>query len=104
MSAKRASDGDAARPGPYFHLPACTAFTRRAWSRRTVRCTTYQLMVYQVTVKWESAPVRVATSVICLLSFRGRPNFLMMKDQRGVSPLLREVMLCWAQPHNPITR
>src|SRR5262249_47313307 len=85
-------------PRPFPHLPACTAFTIRAWSRRTVRCTAYQLMVCQATVEWESAPVRVATAVICLLSCGGYPNSLVMKDQRDVSPLSREVMLRWAQP------
>jgi len=79
-------------------LSACIAFTIRAWSRRTVRCTAYQSMVCHATVEWESAPVRVATAVICLLSCGGYPNSLVMKDQRDVSPLSREVMLRWAQP------
>src|SRR3989449_10240281 len=86
------------------HLPACTAFTIRAWRRRTVRCTAYQLMVCHATVAWESVPVRVATAVICLLSCGGYPNSLVMKDQRDVSPLSREVMLRWAHPYPPRSR
>jgi hypothetical protein len=50
------------------HRPACTAFTRRAWSLRTIRWTAYQSMVCQATGPAESAPVRVATAVICRIS------------------------------------
>ena len=54
--------------------------TLRAWSPRTV-------------IRWESAPVRVATAVICLLSSGGWPNSLVRQDQMDVCPLARGVML-----------
>src|SRR5919201_6747854 len=73
--------------------PACTAFTIRAWRLRTVRWTAYQSMVCQVTKSVESAPVSVATAVICLLSVRSWPSSLVMKDQMDVCPLARGVML-----------
>src|SRR5262249_52951181 len=57
-----------------------TTFTIRAWSPRTV-------------IRWESAPVSVATAVICLLSLRGCPRSLVRQDQTDVSPLSRGVML-----------
>ena len=57
-----------------------TTFTLRAWSPRTV-------------IRWESAPVRVATAVICLLSSGGWPNSLVRQDQMDVCPLARGVML-----------
>ena len=41
----------------------------------------------------ESAPVSVATAVICLLSCGGWPSSLVMKDQMDVCPLSRGVML-----------
>src|SRR5919106_3266384 len=62
------------------HLPSCTAFTRRAWSLRTVRCIVYQSMVCQASVGVESAPVG-GTAVICLLSQRGKSSSLVTKDQ-----------------------
>jgi hypothetical protein len=57
-----------------------TTFTIGAWSPRTV-------------VRWESAPVSVATAVICLLSSGGWPNSLVRQDQMDVGPLSRGVML-----------
>src|SRR5215471_9920214 len=86
------------------HRPACTAFTIRAWSLRTVRWTAYQSMVCQATGAVESAPVSVATAVICLLSARSWPSSLVMKDQMDVCPLARGVMLrgC-STPIHPIT-
>jgi len=56
-----------------------TTFTIRAWSPRTV-------------IRRESAPVSVATAVICLLSSGGWPNSLVMQDQMDVSTLSRRVM------------
>ena len=56
-----------------------TTFTIRAWSPRTV-------------IRRESAPVSVATAVICLLSSGGWPNSLVMQDQTDVSALSRGVM------------
>jgi hypothetical protein len=72
--------------------PGCdTTFTIRAWSPRTV-------------IRWESAPVSVATAVICLLSSGGWPRSLVMQDQMDVSPLSRGVMLpVGATPIYPIT-
>ncbi len=68
-----------------------TTFTIRAWSLRTV-------------IRLESAPVSVATAVICFLSSRGWPNSLVMQDQMDVSPLSRGVMLpMGATPLHPIT-
>src|SRR5262249_54000143 len=61
--------------------PGCgPTFTIRAWSPGTV-------------IRWESAPVSVATAVICLLSSRGWPNSLVRQDQMDVCPLSRGVML-----------
>jgi hypothetical protein len=71
----------------YFGTP----FTIRAWSPRTV-------------IRWESAPVSVATAVICLLSSGGWPNSLVRQDQMDVSPLSRGVMLpVGVTPIHPIT-
>jgi hypothetical protein len=68
-----------------------TTFTIRAWSPRTVS-------------RWESAPVSVATAVICLLSSGGSPRSLVMQDQLDVCPLARGVMLpVGATPIHPIT-
>ena len=68
-----------------------TTFTIRAWSPRTV-------------IRWESAPVSVATAVICLLSLRGCPRSLVRQDQTDVSALSRGVMLPGgATPIHPIT-
>src|SRR2546426_4249051 len=68
-----------------------TTFTIRAWSLRTVS-------------RSESAPVSVATAVICLLSFGGWPRSLVMQDQMDVSALSRGVMLpVDATPIHPIT-
>ena len=61
------------------HTGCDTTFTIRAWSPRTV-------------IRWESAPVSVATAVICLLSSGGWPNSLVMPDQMDVSTLSRKVM------------
>src|SRR5215470_16477005 len=86
------------------HRPACTAFTIRAWSLRTVRWTAYQSMVCQATKSVESAPVSVATAVICLLSARSWPSSLVMKDQMDVCSLARGVMLRGrSTPIHPIT-
>ena len=75
------------------HRPACTAFTIRAWSLRTVRWTAYQSMVCQAPGPVESAPVSVVTAVICLLSAGSWPSSLVTKDQMDVCPLARGVML-----------
>src|SRR5262244_1226920 len=72
--------------------PGCgPTFTIRAWSPGTV-------------IRWESAPVSVATAVICLFSSRGWPNSLVMQDQMDVSALSRGVMLRGrSTPIHPIT-
>src|SRR5215831_20214426 len=68
-----------------------TTFTIRAWSPRTV-------------IRWESAPVSVATAVICLLSPGGSPRSLVRQDQMDVCPLSRGVMLpMGATPIHSIT-
>jgi hypothetical protein len=68
-----------------------TTFTIRAWSLRTVS-------------RSESAPVSVATAVICFLPSGGWPNSLVMQDQTDVSALSRGVMLpMGATPIHPIT-
>src|SRR5216683_4150297 len=86
------------------HRLACTAFTIRAWSLRACRWTAYQLMVCHATGLSESAPVSVATAVICLLSLRGWPRSLVMKDQMDVCSLARGVMLrVGSTPIHPIT-
>src|SRR5215471_17360099 len=60
--------------------PGCgPTFTIRTWSPGTV-------------IRWESAPVSVATAVICLLSSGGWPNSLVMQDQMDVSALSRRVI------------
>src|SRR5262245_7712618 len=74
------------------HRLACTAFTIRAWSLRTCRGTAYQLMACHAVGRSESAPVSVATAVICLLSLRGWPRSLVIKDQMDVCSLARGVM------------
>src|SRR5712691_9155926 len=52
----------------------------------------------------ESAPVSVATAVICFLSSRGWPNSLVMQDQTDVSALSRGVMSpVGSTPIHPIT-
>src|SRR6266704_4319388 len=68
-----------------------TTFTIRAWSLRAVH-------------RSESAPVSVATAVICFLSLRGWPRSLVMQDQTDVSALARGVIL-WvcSTPIHPIT-
>src|SRR6266849_9633012 len=84
--------------------PACTTFTIRAWSLRTVRWTAYQLMVCQAPGPVESAPVSVVTAVICLLSSRSWPSSFVTKDQMDVCPLARGVMLRGrSTPIHPIT-
>ena len=72
--------------------PGCgPTFTIRAWSPGTV-------------IRWESAPVSVATAVICLLSSRGWPNSLVMQDQMDVSALSRRVMSpVGSTPIHPVT-
>ena len=86
------------------HRLACTAFTIRAWSLRTCRWTAYQLIACHAVGRSESAPVSVVTAVICLLSSRGWPRSLVMKDQRDVCSLARGVMLPGSStPIHPIT-
>ena len=52
----------------------------------------------------ESAPVSVATAVICFLPFGGWPRSLVMQDQMDVCPLARGVMLpVGSTPIHPIT-
>ena len=72
--------------------PGCgPTFTIRAWSLRTVS-------------RSESAPVSVATAVICFLPFGGWPRSLVMQDQMDVCPLARGVMLpVGSTPIHPIT-
>src|SRR4029453_10497501 len=83
---------------------ACTAFTIRAWSLRTCRWTAYQWMACHAVGRSESAPVSVVTAVICLLSLRGWPRSLVIKDQRDVCSLARGVMLpVGSTPLYPIT-
>ena len=62
-----------------------TTFTIRAWSLRAVN-------------RSESAPVSVATAVICLLSSGGWPNSLVMQDQTDVSALSRGVIPTSCRP------
>src|SRR5712692_3289466 len=72
-------------------VPRGTTFTIRVWSLRTV-------------IRSESAPVSVATAVICFLSSRGWPSFLVTQDQMDVCPLARGVMLpVGATPIHPTT-
>src|SRR5712692_1684136 len=72
-------------------VPRGTTFTIRVWSLRTV-------------IRSESAPVSVATAVICLLSCRGWPSSLVMQDQMDVCPLSRGVILrVGATPIHPMT-
>jgi hypothetical protein len=72
-------------------VPRGTTFTIRVWSLRTV-------------IRSESAPVSVATAVICFLSCGGWPRSLVMKDQMDVCPLSRGVMLRHrSTPIHPIT-
>src|SRR5712691_2658018 len=86
------------------HRLACTAFTIRAWGLRTCRWTAYQWIACHATGQSESAPVSVATAVICLLSLRGWPRSLVMQDQRDVCALARGVMLrAGSTPIHPIT-
>ena len=66
-------------------------FTIRAWSLRTV-------------IRSESAPVSIATTVICFLSSRGWPRSLVTQDQTDVSALARGVMSpVGATPIHPMT-
>src|SRR5215510_6595270 len=79
------------------HLPACVAFTIRAWSRRTVCLTRCQSMACHSTVSWEAAPATfsawaVSVVVICLASSVGWPGDLVTKDQTEVCPLSRGVI------------
>src|SRR6266487_7164649 len=74
------------------HLPACVAFTIRAWSRRTLRCTAYQSMVCQFIATWEAAPA-VGWAVICFASAIGCTSALVRRDLVEVCPLSRAVML-----------
>jgi len=68
-----------------------TTSTIRAWSLHTV-------------IRAESAPVSVATAVICFLSLRGWPRSLVMQDQMDVSALSRGVILrVCSTPIHPIT-
>jgi len=81
------------------HLPSWTAFTIRACSRRTIRCTLRQSMACQCRVLWETAPAGVAPAVICLVSSIGFSSSLVTKDQREVCPLSRGVMLQTLNPY-----
>src|SRR2546428_11712068 len=86
------------------HRLACTAFTIRAWSLRTCRWTAYQLIACHATGRSESAPVSVATAVICFLSSGGWPRSLVMKDQMDVCSPARGVLLrVGSTPIPPIT-
>src|SRR6185437_4344391 len=73
-----------------FHLPSAMAFTIRAWSRRTVRQTFFQLTECQSGVRSGAAPAGISAADIsaCLPLSVGRGS-LVTEDPREVSPLSR---------------
>src|SRR5438477_8956179 len=73
-----------------FHLPSATAFTIRAWSRRTVRQTLLQSMECQSGVWLGAAPAGISAADIsaCLPKSVGRGS-LVTEHPREVSPLSR---------------
>jgi hypothetical protein len=73
-----------------FHLPACTAFTIRVWSRRTSSSMVRQSMASHCSVRSKAAP---ACAVICLPCYVALPESLVMNDQKEFSPLSRRVIL-----------
>jgi hypothetical protein len=70
-------------------IPACVAFTIRAWSRRTIVWAFCQVMACQSTAMWETAPAGVAPAVICFVSSIGLPLSLVMQDPHGKSARFR---------------
>src|SRR5262249_8371959 len=88
-----------------FHLPSRTAFTIRAWSRRTVRQTFFQLMECQSGVQPGAAPAGVAARDRSALPPEsvGRGS-LVREDPREVCPLSGGVMSpCGSTPIRPVT-
>src|SRR3954451_11438473 len=75
---------------PLFHLPCATAFTIRAWSRRTVRQTFLQSMECQSGVRPGAAPASISAADIsaCLPESVGQGS-LVTEHPREVSPLSR---------------
>src|SRR4051812_37254014 len=73
-----------------FHLPSATAFTIRAWSRRTVRQTFLQSMECQSGVRSGAAPAGISAADIsaCLPLSVGQGS-LVTEHPRDVSPLSR---------------
>src|SRR3954449_10241699 len=73
-----------------FHLPSATAFTIRAWSRRTVRQTFSHSMECQSGVPPGAAPAGISAADIsaCLPESVGRGS-LVTEHPREVSPLSR---------------
>src|SRR4051812_19038573 len=73
-----------------FHLPSATAFTIRAWSRRTVRQTFLQSMECQSGARPGAAPAGISAADIsaCLPESVGRGS-LVTEHPREVSSLSR---------------
>src|SRR5262249_44921513 len=75
-----------------------TAFTIRAWSRRTLRETACQSMACQPVARPGAAPAGVAAADSCLSPSAGWPSSLVTKDQREVIPRSGGVLSPSAQP------
>src|SRR3954449_8099301 len=73
-----------------FHLPSATAFTIRAWSRRTVRQTFFHSMECQSGARSGAAPASISAADIsaCLPESVGQGS-LVTEHPREVSPLSR---------------
>src|SRR5271157_6043495 len=73
-----------------FHLPSATAFTIRAWSRRTVRQTFLHSMECQSGVRSGAAPASISAADIsaCLPESVGQGS-LVTEHLREVGPLSR---------------
>jgi hypothetical protein len=87
-----------------FHLPSRTAFTIRAWSRRTVRQTFFQGMEFQSGAWSGAAPTGVAVrDRSALLPESVGQGFLVTEDPREVCPLSGGVMSpCSSTPIQPV--
>src|SRR5262249_47352620 len=73
-----------------FHLPSATAFTIRAWSRRTVRQTFFQSMECQSGVHSGAAPASIsAADISAYLPWSVGRGSLVTEHSREVSPLSR---------------
>src|SRR5208337_1248627 len=73
-----------------FHLPSVTAFTIRAWSRRTVRQTFLQSMECQSGVRSGAAPAGIsAADISAYLPESVGQGSLVTEHLREVSPLSR---------------